>query len=378
MIGAGALGVALVVWLVMPQSGAPDVRGMAFPSLSAHANSASHRTNVRETNAKPRIPRADALELAHLLTETAAKMREFDRLRALPDDIGNFRKSAEIENEYRASLDPETAALLLCHMPLEFRDTYFGQIALGIWAHADRGAAAEWMAAHPSSSQATAAALAGGWFTDDPGGLRDYLDELPPGAWKNSLATTASEDAFVAKDPQQSIELLDQAQGFDAHRSELYGWAVTAWAKDDFASAVKWATSITDPAMRQRMLASAAVGQANVDPATAAGWAIANVSDPQALEPAVTSIIRLWAQKDATAAAGWVAQFPPGTVRDNALDGLMAIWAPGDPQGAGAWQATLVDPKLRDQARQAFEKARAHIGPVAAMEKYKPAGAPDN
>ncbi|MEY4489168.1 MAG: hypothetical protein RIQ79_1676, partial [Verrucomicrobiota bacterium] len=87
---------------------------------------------------------------------------EFDQLRSLPDDIENFRASAELENEYMATLEqnPTLAAMLVREMPAGFSDSHFGVLALGRWAAIGRAVAAEWMAAHPAASSSAAQALA--------------------------------------------------------------------------------------------------------------------------------------------------------------------------------------------------------------------------
>lgn len=265
--------------------------------------------------------------IARLLANVAALSAEFDRLRAQSDDIERFRRGAGLENEFAALLDadPETAALLVREMPAGFVDSHFGVIALYKWAGEDRAAAAGWMALHPGATAASAEALARGWFAADPVGIATHLDQLSHGAWRDNLSVTAAEDAFLAQKPGTVLALLDHAATDNARRVQLAEWTATAWARQDTEAAAAWAAGEADPTRRQKLFAAVAIGQANTDPAAASARLLRTVTDTAALEPAIRSVVTLWAPRDATAAATWISQLPDGPLRQAGEDALLAV-----------------------------------------------------
>jgi len=320
------VGLLMVAGLAVWQSSRHELpspkKPLPGPGLESVAGSAATSAETREQHASAHpFPAA-------LLTETAAKLSEFNRLRAQPDDIENFRKSAEIENEFINTLSPSKAAFLIQQMPAGFTDSYFGALCLHKWATAERLDAAQWMKTHPSDSPTTARALAEGWLAADLTSLYSYLDQLPPGPWHNNLAASASEDAFLAREPSIVIALLDQISGPSQRRDQLYEWNATAWAMKDHAAAVHWVETNAAPEQRQALLAATATGYAHSNPPAAANWAIAHVSDLAALKPAMQAIVRIWAAQDQPAALQWVESLPSGPLKDESADGLIAIALP--------------------------------------------------
>lgn len=264
------------------------------------------------------------LRLLANVTEIAA---EFDRLRALPDDIERFRRSADLENEFAALLDADTAAFLVRLMPAGFVDSHFGVISLNKWAGADRAAAAAWMARHPGTTAVSAEALARGWLSADPSGLSAHLDRLPPGVWRDNLAVTAAEDAFLARKTDTVSAMLEHAAPNNARRRQLAEWNATAWARNDVEAAAAWASREPEPARRETLFAAVSIGQANTDPEAASARLVRTVTDPAALKPAVHAIVRIWAARDPSAAASWVAGLPDGLLRQEGEDSLLAMAA---------------------------------------------------
>lgn len=314
--------VALILWKDITcrrkQAENPAVTAQPIPPSPSEKNAAISTTATPNTD----------LALSKLLASTSTQLREFERLRALPDDIEILRQSAEIENEFNNALDPANAAFLIKNMPPGFTDSYFGGLCLHKWSSAQRLDAAQWMESHPSDHPATAQALAAGWLAADRTSLTNYLDRLPPGLWKNNLATSASEDAFLAKEPATVIDLLSKTSGPSTRRDQLYEWNTTAWAMKDQPAAVRWVEQNAAPEQRQTLLAATAIGHAHTDPVAAANWAIAHVSDPATLKPAIHAIIRIWAANEHSAALRWVEQLPSGPFRDEAADGLIAVLKP--------------------------------------------------
>ena len=336
------------------------VAGLATGAFRSHPVSTASATPVTASHENRHWlglkSRVEPTPEEKLIRETASALREFQRLRALPDDIENFRKSAELENDFMAKLDASTAPMLIQRMSRGFTDSYFGSLALRTWAFTDRAAAAAWMADHPSTLPTTAAALEAGWYTEDKKGLQSYLDGLPDSSWKSNLLKSAGEEAFVSSDPTGSIALLNQISGADPRRDELYAGNLTAWAMKDPGAANQWVAQVDNPALQQALYASVAIGEAHASPQTAVALLNAKVIDPGSVTTATTAIARIWAVSDPSAAADWVSQFPPGATRTSALEGLLAVWTGANSAQAIAWQKSINDPVLRTQAAQVLDQ----------------------
>lgn len=316
--------------LAFPPAGRVSVpaRATASPARGAAVSSTPVSAPAAPPAELPSPAAASGTDDQRLLREVAALSLEFDRLRALPDDIDNFRRSADLENEFMAMLDAETAAFLVREMPAGFVDTHFGILSLTRWAGADRADASAWMASHPGATPSSAEALARGWWGEDRPALAAHLDQLPAGPWKTNLAVTAAEDAYLGKEPAEVLALLGRAAPGDARRTQLVEWNATAWGIRDPDAASAWAAGEPDAATRQRLLAAVAIGEASQDPAAAAARLARTVVAPEAARPAVQAIARLWAVRDPAAATRWTDTLPAGLLRDEAKAGLLAILSP--------------------------------------------------
>jgi hypothetical protein len=183
-------------------------RRRQIENTAATASAKSTTSRADKIPLRPLETMATNTALSTLLTSTGIQLREIERLRALSDGIENFRGSAKIKNEFNNALEPAKAAFLIKNMPPDFTDSYFGAFCFHEWASAQRIDAALWRETHPSASPVTAQALAA-----DSNSLKEYLNRLPPGIWKDNLATSASEDAYLAKAPSTVIDLLGKTTG---------------------------------------------------------------------------------------------------------------------------------------------------------------------
>lgn len=350
--------VGLTGWLIwqnntMPRTGAQQVPPLT--PVSVKPGTVSERTLFLGTAESNLLEASEARKRSRNLGRARQLLAQLQLLQKV-DSIENLQAAAEVEIEFNELLDSGAAALFVREMPADFVGTWFGDLALRRWATEDRRAAAEWMKQHPSDSPVAATALAHDWVIKDPDGLRAYIDHLPAGSWKHNIIKSAGEEALVADKPVTTIELLNRIAGEDARRDELYDWTVTKWAMSDPVRALEWAAKVGDPVLREKLLAAASVGYANVEPEHAAQWAATTTPCP---ESALICIVRIWAAKDPEPAARWVQQFPGGPARDKLLEGLMAIWASTDAKKAGEWQRTLPDPAMREQAGQLLARVSA-------------------
>lgn len=297
-----------------------------------------------------------------LVAEMQAIMRRAEGLSA--EDAKQFETLAGLTNEFENGLDAERAALLVRHMPAGFLSTVWGDLALRRWAREQRAAAAAWMAAHPDPSQLAATALMHGWFDADPQAAKDYLALLPEGMWRTHAATAAAEEALVAGKPSETLALLQFSSADNPRLSELEEWSALAWGRTDFGAALAWAAKAESTEQRDRLLAAAHVGYANVDPAGAATALLRSVSSPEAAWEGAASIVRIWAATDAAAAARWVETFPAGAGRTRALTQLLEVWAHADERSTRRWVATLPDEADRLAASRVLEAITAERGPA--------------
>lgn len=344
---SGRLGPQPAAAPLLPPRAAPPSGGAA-PPLEEHVPALAGDRTESSGDTDP-VTRSTAGMLA--------LMRRAEGLSA--DDPDQFQTLAALTNEFDNGLAPATAALLVRHMPSGFLATAWGDMALRRWAGADRPSAAAWMAANPDPSPIAAAALAHGWFAQDPEGALAYLADLPAGPWKTNMANSVAEDALVAREPEAAARCLAVSPADNPRLGELREWIALHWGARSHAEASAWADRAGDPATRERLLAAVSVGHANVDPLAAAESLLARVGSPDLARPALASIVRIWTNTDPAAAADWVSAFPPGPEQQTSIEQLLAVWAPANPAAARAWQNALSDLATRDFAAGVLERMSA-------------------
>lgn len=327
---------ALVLCAVMGAGGfaicrrAPTARPAAHPAATGVSRDAAGATMpVARDSGSENAPAEEAAgdELASgPLVRALALALAYEARREADDPAG-----ADAERlKFLELLNDDTAPRLVRALPPEFLETFFGDLALRLWAARDRAAAARWMAAHPAAHPVPAAALAHDWVTRDVRGLHAYLDALPAGDWKHLVAKSAAEEALVADRPGATLALLDKVSGEDARRDELREWAATKWALKEPEAAQAWAREIAraNPEIGERLFAAVAIGRANSDPEAAASWLLAAARDRAAQASAIEAIARIWTARDPEAAARWAEGLPAGPLREAAEGGLLAVAAP--------------------------------------------------
>ena len=113
------------------------------------------------------------------------------------------------------------------------------------------------------------------------------------------------------------------------------------WVETDPNAALSWAAGVSDPALRDKVVASAVQAYALVDPAQAATWVVSEVKSDQAINDAAVNITESWAARDPAAAAKWVALFPAGDTRTSAVNTLLVYWLQADRNAAMDWIQSL-------------------------------------
>jgi hypothetical protein len=106
---------------------------------------------------------------------------------------------------------------------------------------------------------------------------------------------------------------------------DLVDQAVTTWAASDAKAALTWGQQLQDPALREKVVAGAAVAWADQDPYGAAKLVLDSVSDGGIEENALVGIVQRIAVRDMDSAREWVAQFPEGRLHERAEAELTRI-----------------------------------------------------
>ena len=106
-------------------------------------------------------------------------------------------------------------------------------------------------------------------------------------------------------------------------------------------SVSQWIAQVTDPALRDRLLAVSVKAIAVTDPDLAAGWLKQAFASEGPFAEAALSVVENWISRDPLKTSAWVAQLPPGRSRDAAIEIVVQKWLSVDPSAAAAWIASL-------------------------------------
>jgi hypothetical protein len=183
------------------------------------------------------------------------------------------------------------------------------QSMLRHWAEEDPAAAAAWSTrlAGPCYREALQQ-VAIAWGNVDLSAAANWIATLPDNGAKRSAAICLGYEA-VRTDPLAALEI---ATGIDAtpQRDELMAQAVSQWAASDSDRALNWARQISDPELRERLVAAIAVAVAKEDGATAASMVATVLAPGDAQSRAAFSVAQRWVQVSPQSTAAWVRQFP--------------------------------------------------------------------
>jgi len=227
------------------------------------------------------------------------------------------------------------------------------------WAESDPGAAAAWTSQIPENSARRAALeqVAIAWANTDPTAATAWIKGLSEGDGKHA-ATLAFAYETARAEPVAALDLTSTLPATSA-RNDLLVHAISQWAGADSTSAANWAMRVTDPLLRERLLAAVAVASAEQDGAAAATLAANALGPGDEQDRATVAIVQRWAQASPQAAAAWVLQFPDIPSRASSVENLMALWTAQDAEAAGNWLRQLPAGALRDFGSAAYAQALA-------------------
>ncbi len=216
----------------------------------------------------------------------------------------------------------------------------FGTAALVRWLRVDARDGSAWLVSHggPTGEQA---AIIGRSLVGSPANVLTLSDALPDGPWKQAMLSGAALQA-ADRDPRVAIDLAQRMPSGD-DRSNAFETIAYAWAVADPVAAGKWIETVTDPLLRQRLLATGAKALASSDPDLAATWLVSAVKSGAVLNDTALTIVDAWTAKDPAAAAAWVQEFPAQAPRQEAIQLVLQRWQKSNPDAANAWLSGLPD-----------------------------------
>jgi len=225
------------------------------------------------------------------------------------------------------------------------------------WAESDAPAAAAWASRLPEGQVGRDALeqVAIVWANTALPAAADWVSSLPEGDRKQ-VATFGVAYEAARFEPVKALELTGTLPP-TRERDDLLVHAVGQWAGTDSASASTWAMEVSDPALRQRLVASVAIVLAEQDPVAAATLAVNSLEAGEEQDRVVISIVQRWVQFSPQAAASWVLHFPDNPLRIAAVQNLLALWTAQDAEAAGRWLQELPAGPMRDAGIVAHAQA---------------------
>jgi len=265
------------------------------------------------------------------------------------------RRSEALERAVKSVSDADLPAMLdsLSHdnSPAAAE---LSQLLVRRWAETNAPAAAAWATQLPESSARRDALeqVAIAWANTDLPAAASWVHTLSEGDSKQAATLDLSYEA-TRTEPIAAIELVRTLPP-TSERNDLLVHAISQWAGADSTTAAAWATKVSDPNLRERLVAAVAVASAKQDGAAAATLAVNSLNAGDEQDRTVVSVVQRWVQNSPQTAAFWVSQFPDIPLRNAAVQNLLAIWTVQDAEAAGNWLRDLPVGSLRDVGIAAY------------------------
>jgi hypothetical protein len=186
----------------------------------------------------------------------------------------------------------------------------FRKMLVRHWAETNVTEAAGWVSALPEGVEYREGVeqVAIAYANSDANAAANWAGTLPEGEIRES-ASLAIATEVVRSDPVAALQIA-AALPASSQRDGVLVDGVSQWAASDPSVATSWAEKVEEPALRQHLLASVAVAEAERDPGPAATLVATELSPGPEQERAAVSVAQRWAQSKPDEAAAWVAQFP--------------------------------------------------------------------
>jgi hypothetical protein len=261
--------------------------------------------------------------------------------------LKEWRETKTEDDEARKSLlefllgllTRENAAEITRSLLVEELNSEFGLAAQKLWLEANPAEAARWIAAQPDATEEQARLVARQLLTDERG-MSVFCDELADTAWRQAFLSVASLEALGGKEPARAAALAQRMQPGPAQTNALET-VVYDWAVHDLKGAMGLVGTITEPVLRERVMAVAAKAIALGDPDLGAQWLASAVKSEGVLKETAQCVVEIWAEKNPAEAAQWLSRATDVSVRADAVNALVRAWQKTDPAAALAWVKTL-------------------------------------
>jgi len=356
-LGAGVL--VLSAALVLRNRTSDSARASSKDTLSPTESEQSAKdAGTRRANSRQVVPKPQTLLVgADILSAIEAEADRDGRSEAL-DHAVEWVSNAELPGMLDSLLRIESSAAVELQ-----------EVLIRRWAETDGPAAAAWarrLELGPTSHQALTQ-VAFGWAATDLAAALDWVRTLPESE-SREVVTLGLGYEITRTDAVKALEVAASLEP-TRQRDDLIEHAISQWATTDFAAAVQWADgNISDPGLRQRLLAAVAVAAAGQDGAAAATLAATALVPGAEQDRTAVAIVQRWVQNQPEQAAAWVAQFPDTPVRETTAQNLVAFWAAQDGEAAALWLRSLPAGTLRAAGMTAYAQRQLPAADFTAPE----------
>jgi hypothetical protein len=203
---------------------------------------------------------------------------------------------------------------------------------LTAWAKVDPQAALDYASKNTGSPYARQTILAS-WAAYDPNSAIAWAKSNHEGEGANPWMVGVIQ-GLASQDPELASSLLKEMPRSVERGEALDSLLPALLSQKGIEGAREWASSLTDPALKDGAMTRIADRTIEKDPAGAADWLIANPSE--ATNRRVDDALYAMARKDQAAAMAFFNKLPAGNDRSNALRGIINATAVDNPQKAAA------------------------------------------
>ena len=202
----------------------------------------------------------------------------------------------------------------------------------------DPQAAAQFANQHPELSGATFGEIASAWFQRDFSASTNWIASLPDGEKKDS-ARLALVETWSQKNSQG---MAAYALGLSAGevQTRYLTAACLQLAAHDFPGTVELLQPLSDAALRQNILESAARNY-DLPHLNQAAKYIAAMPPGDDQKAAIKGLVSTWAPADPEAAINWLVAFPATNSQPELVPSVIKTWSQAEPSVVAKWLANL-------------------------------------
>lgn len=143
---------------------------------------------------------------------------------------------------------------------------------------------------------------------------------------------------------------------------------LSGWDPRDIESALRWVSSLEEPAARRSVRSSVCFALAEEDPRQAVVLALALRADEDEDRGLLECLTMRWCDRDSEAALSWACEQPPGEWRDRLLASASFILSKSDPASAAHLVSGLEPGTVQDEAAMAVLHQWALKDSAAALQ----------